>query len=137
MKITGNLNLRALAVLLLTAILTACTNEPEGKSKDTIKLSEKEVQLPASESSYLVTTEGTWWWVNEIYFDEIRVDLGELDTTKSEFLIENPEFSIERVDATEIHIELKANETDMERELLIFLQAGNYADGIRILQSGQ
>ena len=124
-------------ILCLAGMLAACTNDEVGFGKDTIKLSEKEVQLPASQSTYIITTQGTFWWINELYLAGNQIDYSSVDTTRGNFLIDNPEFSIERINSTQINIQLSTNTSGVQRELLIYLQAGNYGDRIKVVQSGQ
>ena len=128
---------RVIFILCLSGMIIACTNDDVGFGKDTIKLSEKEVQVPASQSSYLITTQGTFWWISELYLAGNEIDYSSVDTSGENFLIDNPEFSIERENSTQITIQLSTNTTGAQRELLIYLQAGNFADRIRVLQSGQ
>ena len=125
------------SILCLAGMLTACTNDEVGFGEDTIKFSEKEVQVPASQSSYLITTQGTFWWISELYLAGNQIDYSSVDTSRGDFLIDNPEFSIERDNSTQINIQLNTNTTGVQRELLIYLQAGNYGDRIRVVQAGQ
>ena len=122
-------------ILFLTQI-SCDSKEPDGKWDDNIKLSEKELSISAEINSVVITTEGTGWWIHGIGLnDDWNYDLNSIDTTKKNFVIEEDEFTIERKNATEIHISMTQNETGFERVLVIGLQAGNYADGIKITQT--
>jgi hypothetical protein len=74
--------------------------------------------------------------MNEIGLDDDwSYDISGIDTTQVDFLIEENAFTIERKNANEIHISLIENQSDVERTLTLGLQAGNYFDGIKIIQA--
>ena len=125
-------------IVLFLGILTiySCSNSEDGKWDDNIKLSQKVVSFTAEQNSMVVTTQGTWWWINGIGLnDDWNYDLNQIDTTKDNFVIEEADFKIERTNTTEIHISMKPNQTGLERVVLIGLQAGNYGDGIKVIQA--
>ena len=62
-------------------------------------------------------------------------DLSGVNKTARTFVIERPEFRIERKDKTHVHIYMPENETNKEKVLTVYLQAGNCFDWIRITQS--
>lgn len=119
---------------------TSCSDSerPVGQWEDNIKLSQKEAEFTAENNSIVITTEGEWWWIDHIAINgEVQSTLDGVDTTESNFIIDEEEFRIERRNSTEIHIEMTQNRTGSERILVIGLQAGNYFDGIRIVQAAQ
>ena len=119
---------------------TSCSDSerPVGQWEDNIKLSQKEAEFTAENNSIVITTEGEWWWIDHIAINgEVQSTLDGVDTTESDFIIDEEEFRIERRNSTEIHIEMTQNRTGSERILVIGLQAGNYFDGIRIVQAAQ
>ena len=123
-------------VFFVLVILTACSKDsPDGIWDDNIKLSQKEVQFDANENTIVITTEGEGWWIAEITLDNANVDISSIDTTVDNFVIDEPEFSIERKNTTEIHITVAKNETGVERKLLIILEAGDYFDHIIVTQA--
>lgn len=118
-------------------LLSCESGEPVGKWDDNIKLSTKDVNFSAESNSVIITTEGTWWWINGIGLDDgWNYDISGIDTTQDNFLIEESEFTVERNNANEIHVSMTENQSANERTLTIGLQAGNYFDGIKIIQSG-
>jgi hypothetical protein len=124
--------------IFILSLASCNSNEPDGKWDDNIKLSEKEVTISAESKALIITTKGTWWWINGIALDDDwGYDISGIDTTKDDFFIEENEFTIERKNATEIHISLTANQTNVDRILTVGLQAGNYFDGIKIIQTGK
>ena len=123
------------SILLLS--LFSC-EEPDGKWDDNIKLSEKEVSLSAEPNTVVITTGGTGWWIDGIGLDDNwNYDFSDIDTTKDNFMIEEDEFIIERKNTNEIHISMTENQSSFERVLTIGLQAGNYFDSIKIIQSSR
>lgn len=124
--------------IFILSLASCNSNEPDGKWDDNIKLSEKEVTISAESKALIITTKGTWWWINGIALDDDwGYDISEIDTTKDDFFIEENEFTIERKNGAEIHISLTANQTNVDRILTLGLQAGNYFDGIKIIQTGK
>ena len=126
---------KLLLLLSLFAILSCSKDTPIGLWDDNIKLSQKEVEFDAKENTIVITTERAWWWIDEIHFNGSYINYEDLDTTLDDFIIEEPEFKIERKNATEIHISMSENLSDNERVLIIGLEAGDYFDGIRVTQS--
>lgn len=119
-------------------ILSSCkSDEPYGQWDDNTKLSEKEVTVSSESNSLVITTEGISWWINEIGLDDDwSYDISRIDTSQENFLIEESKFTIERKNFNEIHISLTENQSNVERTLLIRLQAGNYFDVIKVIQVG-
>ncbi|WP_339626763.1 hypothetical protein [uncultured Maribacter sp.] len=123
-------------VFLILLLSYSCSNDEIGKWDDNIKLSQKEFQFDSKQNSAIITTEGEGWWISEIYSDKGQTyDFSDTDTTIKNFVIINPDFKLERKNATEISITMFENQTNSERTLKIGLQAGNYFDGIKIIQS--
>lgn len=133
------MNMKKIIILFISFLaIYSCSDkeDPIGKWGDNIKLSQKVVNFTAEQNSTVVTTQGTWWWINGIGLnDDWNYDLNEIDTTKDNFVIEEDDFKIERKNTTEIHISMNPNQTGLERVLLIGLQAGNYGDGIMVIQA--
>ena len=119
-------------------MLQSCNDEEKliGLWDDIIKLSEKEVTISAESNSLVITTEGTGWWINEIGLDDDwSYDIDGIDTSQ-DFLIEENDFIIERINTNEIHISMTENQSGLDNRILsITLQAGNYSDRVRIIQS--
>ena len=118
------------------SLLSCDSEEPIGKWEDNIKLSKKEVSISANANTVIITTEGTWWWIDGISLNgEHNFDMSDIDTSRENFLIEETIFSIERRNAKEIHISMNKNDSGSERILAIGLQAGNYFDRITVIQA--
>ncbi|UMB54685.1 hypothetical protein MKD41_04255 [Lutibacter sp. A64] len=133
-------NIKRIGLLSIIILSLSCCNSDSKESiglwDDNIKLSQKTVEFSSDKNSIVITTEGEWWWIDMVTLnDDSNFDMNEIDTSASNFIIEESEFKIERKNATEIHIEMNKNETNSERILFIGLQAGNYFDRIIITQS--
>lgn len=117
-------------------LLHSCTDSDKalGEWDDIIKLSQEVVEVSAEKNTVLITTEGKWWWICEITLNDTLIDIGNVNTTQENFIIEHPEFSIERKNKTEIYIRMNENTTGSQRILLIFLQSGDYFAPLKIIQ---
>ena len=136
MKTRTKLKIIGFLLVLTSTISCSESDQPIGKWDDNIKLSQKEVQLSVDNDSMVITTEGSWWWIDGIYLNgSSSFDRNEIDTTAENFVIDETVYRIERKNATEIYIEMTKNETGIERKLMIALQAGNYFDSITVSQS--
>ena len=124
-------------ILILIVIFSmSCSDSNDGDWDDNIKLSQKELRFNSLENLAVITTEGDSWWISGIFFkDRQTFDLSNVDTTANSFAITESAFTLERKNGNEISIKLYENTTGSERILTIRLQAGNYFDGITIIQS--
>ena len=124
------------ALLLFVSVTLSCDSDQiDGKWDDNIKLSQKELTFSADSGSQIVTTRGKSWWIHGIGLnDNWDYDLDDVDTTQENFTIEEPEFVVDRIDATEIRISMSENLSGQQRVLIIGLQAGNYFDSIEVVQ---
>ena len=137
MKTLKKLKGIGLLIIIILSFSSCESERPIGLWDDNIKLSEKEAQFSSDKNSIVINTEGEWWWIHEISLNgNSSFDLNGIDTAANNFIIEETEFRIERKNTTEIHIEMTKNETNSERILFIGLEAGNYFDGIKIIQLG-
>ena len=137
MKTLKKLKGIGLLIIIILSFSSCESERPIGLWDDNIKLSEKEAQFSSDKNSIVINTEGEWWWIHEISLNgNSSFDLNGIDTAANNFIIEETEFKIERKNTTEIHIEMTKNETNSERILFIGLEAGNYFDGIKIIQLG-
>ena len=123
-------------LLLITLLNLSCSESKDGDWDDNIKLSQKEFRFDSLENSATITTEGDSWWIYSIFFkDGETFDLSNIDTISENFTITESEFTLERIKGKEIVIKLFKNTTGSERTFTVGLQAGNYFDGITIIQS--
>ena len=79
--------LRSFGLLSCLFLLVACGNsedDVDGKWDDNIKLSQKEVSVSGDSNTIDITTEGTGWWIAEIFLDNKNYDLSETNTTAAD-----------------------------------------------------
>lgn len=114
-------------------VFLSCSDDTDGDWDDNIKLSQKTVELPADNSSFLITTEGTGWWINGVSFNG-NIDHEVSENASGGFLIESDEFIVDRRAEKEIYIQLSENTTGTVRTLVVGLENGNYFDGISVTQ---
>ncbi|WP_170154658.1 BACON domain-containing protein [Mangrovibacterium diazotrophicum] len=109
----------------------------DGLWDDIIKLSTKEVSLAATGGSATITTEGESWWVYGASLDDdiYYYDAVELDLSSAPYTLDEDQFSIERSDLTTIVVSMDANTTGAERTLIVYLEAGDYFDSIKVTQA--
>ena len=127
---------------LFGIFITSCSrseSESEeliGLSEDNIKLSQKTATINSNMNSITITTESTDWWLNGISLNDNRIDLTGVDRLSKNFVITNPDFQVERKeDGKKIIITLNQNNTNSERILHVGIQAGNYFDEVKIIQT--
>ena len=127
---------KGIVLFLTLLIICSCTDEKEGDWDDNIKLSQKEFKFDAAENIALIKTQGDFWWISELFFrDGQSFDISDIDTKAKNFIITESDFTLERKNGKEIVITLLENNTNDERIFTVGLQAGNYFDGITIIQS--
>ncbi len=122
-------------------ILVSCSDkvieEPIGYADDTIKLSIKNVDFTAQVDSITITTEGNWWWINEISFEDstyIYSNRDDINLESDSYSIKEEHFVVERRDKNTLFVKITENDTRKERQMNITLQAGNYFDYVLIKQ---
>lgn len=121
--------------LLIAVTLISCKKNIDGKWDDNIKLSAKEISLESTQTSEVITTKSTSWWLNSISLDGKPADLSKVDKLSKNFLIKESEFEIERKDdGRKIIVSMSPNKTNSDRILIISLQNGDYFSGVKVTQ---
>ncbi len=116
-----------IGIFLVLLSVSCSKSEPIGEWDDIIKISEKEIEISSENNSILITTQGKWWWIYDINLNGNHIDFSNINTTRDNFIIE-------RINKTEIHIDMYENTTGSIRVLNIGLEAGDYFDNIKITQ---
>lgn len=121
-------------------MLVSCKDKvnPIGKWDDIIKLSTKSVELTAQADSVTITTQGDWWWVDEISFQDSTYSYynrEDINLESDAYSITEDAFTVERRDKNTLFVRLKENNTGAERTMSIGLEAGDYFDHVNIKQA--
>ncbi len=132
----------AVLLILLVFGMMSCEDkvDPIGKWDDNIKLSTDAVTFGAQEDSVLITTEGDWWWVDNIQLGDSvypYVELDSVDLEAESYTIQTNEYVVERREKTGLFIKMNANDSGSERVLRITLEAGDYFDYVLVTQAGE
>ena len=123
-------------------ILFSCSEKEEnqliGKWDDIIKLSAKNVKLTYKTDSVTITTEGDWWWIDDISFEDSTYSYNNRDDINLEsdsYSMKEEHFVVERQDKNTLFVKIDQNNSEIERKMNITLEAGNYFDYVTIVQS--
>lgn len=130
-----------LGLILIALISTAasCIEKVQtaGQWNDSIKLSTRKADLSASNDSIIITTKGSWWWVNDISVNGNYLVFNPLETERENFAINGDWFSIERYDNQKLIVRVDENKSNQRRNIKITLEAGDYFDYIDVTQTGR
>lgn len=134
MKARHFLGLLLLAFIAIT--VSSCIDKVQtvGQWNDSIKLSTRKAHLSAAKDSIVITTKGTWWWVNDILVNGNYLVFNPVETEKENFAINGDWFSIERCDNQKLIVRVAENRSPRERNIKITLEAGDYSDYIDVKQ---
>ena len=121
-------------------LLASCQeDEPIGMWDDIIKLSTKSAAFTAQTDSITITTEGNWWWIENITFkDSIYTYYGreDINLESNSYAIIEEDFVVERRDENTLFVKMNENKTSEEQTMRITLEAGDYFDYVTITQAG-
>lgn len=127
-------------IVLSVFLIISCADkkDPIGIWDDNIKLSKKSVDFSAETDSVTITTEGDWWWVNGIAFEDSIYHYSgreDIDIEADSYSIKEDCFGVERRNKNTLFVKIDKNRTGYERMMNISLQAGNYFDDVYINQA--
>ena len=138
-SITLNMKLKLALYLsfLFTIVIISCNSDDVeiGKWGDNIKLSQKTVTFDSNANQVIITTQSKGWWVDLVALNGVYLDLKHLDLLNKDLIINNPQFTIERINGDKLKISVPKNITNNEKSIFISLQSGNYFDRINIIQN--
>lgn len=122
-------------------ILTSCSDKEDliGIWDDNIKLSSNNVELTSKTDSVTITTEGDWWWIDNISLeDSLYGYYGREDVNleSDSYSIIEEQFMVKRLDKNTLFVKMNENNTGEERIMNITFQAGDYFDYVNIKQVG-
>jgi hypothetical protein len=127
-----------LGTLLIAVMLFSCTQKKDGLWDDNIQLSTKTAEFNAIGYSIIITTKGNWWWIVEISLDDsTKLDFEGINILSDQYKIISNSYVVERRNSNTLFVSLQANPKKTLRVLKIFLEAGDYFDGVTITQKFQ
>ena len=125
-------------ISLLLLISCSDKEDPIGKWDDIIKLSTKDVDFTAAADSISITTEGDWWWIDRIIFEDSTYNYyqrEDIDLEAESYSLKENSFLVEKRDNQTLFVKINRNTTGEERFMVITLEAGNYFDYVHIQQA--
>lgn len=134
MRIKKLTNVTFAIIVFLTFMSTGCSdkNEGEGRYKDNIHLSKKNVDFSASANSEIITAKGEGWKFSSVsdndVFTEYINEPQEIKSYSSDWI------SITKVDEKTIKFEVQENKTGKQRILYLALFNWGYSDLITVTQ---
>ncbi|MCF6242053.1 MAG: hypothetical protein L3J74_11990 [Bacteroidales bacterium] len=134
--------MKKIFLLFLSFILIYSCNKEEyiGMWDDIIKLSVKNVEFGANTDSVLIKTEGDWWWIYGISFEDSTYSYNhdeDINLESNNYIIIEDNFVVERRDKNTLFIKLDKNTSGKERIMTVGLEAGDYFDSVTIKQSAK
>ena len=132
--------LKSMILFLSIFIAVSCSDKKDliGKWDDVIKLSTKNVNLAAKTDSVTITTEGDWWWITRISFEDssyVYYNRQDINLESDSYSIKEDDFTVERRDKNTLFVKLNENNTGNVRSMNIGFQAGDYFDYVNIKQA--
>ena len=131
---------KAIVLTLSVFMMISCSDKKDliGKWDDNIKLSTKNVEFSAETDSVIITTEGDWWWIDGISFEDSTYSYyhhEDINLESDSYSIKENSFIVERRDKKTLFVKLNKNETENERNMNITIEAGDYFDHVNIKQA--
>ena len=124
--------------LLIAIILFSCVQKKDGRWDDNIQLSTKTAEFDTRGDSIVITTKGSWWWIVEISLDDsTKLDFDGINILSDQYKIVSDSYVVERRNSNTLFVSMEANPKKTLRILKVFLEAGDYFDGITITQKYQ
>lgn len=124
-------------VLLFLIIGLISCDSGQNKQHDCIQLSQKHADLSAQGDSIVISTEGDYWWINDVNADG-RYMYAALEDITSDFAnIKGEWFSVEKLGKQRLIVKVSENTSKNIRKIIITLESGNYFDRINVFQKGR
>uniref|UniRef100_UPI00321666ED hypothetical protein n=1 Tax=uncultured Draconibacterium sp. TaxID=1573823 RepID=UPI00321666ED len=129
-----------LIIAILSTISCSDKDDPIGLWDDNIQLSKKDVVFTSKTDSVTITTKGSWWWIDNISFQDSTYSYygrDDINLESGSYYITEDDFIVERRDKNTLFIKLNQNNTGKKRNMDITVEAGNYFDHIFIEQAAE
>jgi hypothetical protein len=136
---------KALVLIAALIIICSCSDEKgvdeqmvDGDWDDNIKLSTKDVDLASHTDSVIITTEGDYWLIGYVCFEDSIYDYYHQESINLEaesYVITENDFLIERQDKNTLFVKINENTSGNKRVLNITISSGDYFDNVFINQA--
>lgn len=131
------LNFLLIVTITYLFLLLSCTKQRIGQWDDIIQLSGKVFTLNSNEDSLLVTAKGKWWQISYVALDTNQININTSNADVCNFVYNDNNIKIISKDCNSLLIKMNQNITNLNRVLKKGLWAGDYSDGIKIVQKGR
>jgi len=121
-------------VIFINFFITCKRIAPTGKWEDRIQLSGKDFTFNTTGDSVLITAKGSWWGINCVYLDSTAIQINTPSNDYCNFTYADSNMKIVSSNCKSLIVKMNANNTNKDRTLCMTLWAGDYYDGVRILQ---
>ena len=131
---------KVILLILSAFLISSCSDkeDPIGQWDDNIKLSTKSVGFVVKSDSVIITTEGDWWWIDDISINGISstyYNRENIDFYSESYTIEGDCYTVKRCDKNTLFVKMNENVTGQKRKMTITLEAGDYFDHVVIKQA--
>ncbi len=96
---------------------------------------QNEARFDSAQHEITITAQSGGFWITGIYFNQMAVDLGDVDISKPNFTLNTSEFQLKRINGNTLIFTMTENTSGVDRRLLVSLHSGDYFDGVNIYQS--
>ncbi len=132
------LSINAIFICLIAIVFLSCTKTEDhlvGIWPDNILLSQKKIVFSSQGDSALVTARGSWWGINCISLDTIRITPQFSNSTNSDIKYLDSNLQLESRNDDTLYIKMFRNRTGLKRTLGIIVWNGDYHDAISVVQN--
>lgn len=132
-----------LIALVCVTVFSSCSKSHEwddekriGLWDDAIQLSTKTVEFDKHKNSVTISTKGDGWWIVGVSVNEETFGIPRTINIESDnYIFKENCFVVEKKNNNTLSIEIEENTTNVERTMVIQLEAGDYFDYVTITQS--
>jgi len=126
---------KAIIFIVGITIFISCSKK-DGIWDDNIILSAKKATFSAESDSITITTEGGWWWITDVKFQEkIYLAIYTEDDFTGDFItFSDDDFLVKKINKHTLFIKVNKNNSGYQRFLYVNLEAGDYFDSVKITQ---
>lgn len=123
-------------IAIIVTIFFSCKKPLIGQWSDIIQLSGKEFNFNSAGDSVMVTAKGKWWAISGITLDTNRINFNLTSSNDPcNFKYADNDIQILSKSCDTLFIKMNENKSNVSRTLHIGLWAGDYGDGIKIIQN--